>query len=1107
MYPISDELKKLFLDGNKKCCKLTLNNATTENFVITEADILSDSLTVDRYCSSGNKIEVGSAIAAELTLTLLNNDGKFNDITFEGSEVSLEIGIDGVGDSYIPCGKFTIDEPPRSLQHIKLRALDFMMLFDRKVNASKIQGIDTIENLLVKCCEVCNVDLWDEVAIKSLPNCDQTIKVPAADITYRQIVQWIAQLTGTCAFMDWDGKLRLSWFKDSGVVLDPTNRYMGGTLDENNITIKGVCIKTQNTVVTTEDGVNPVVIESNQLLYSDDETYLEAIANNIATGIGALTYRPFQCNTIPMPFLYPLDIVSYEMKVEEETVVIPTVITNHNFGLNKASALSAVGETATQSGYSSVKGLSKAEIDAAIRDAMAGVDAKAEHIHIKYSQYETGVDINGKAAMTDKPDANTEYLGTCATNSTSPPDTPSSYKWAKIRGADGYTPVKDKDYFDGDDGEPGRGVSKVETEYRLSTSDTSLSSGYTWGTDAPTWQDGLFLWTRLATTYTDNTTEYSDPVVDASWKKTSVVDAASKELNETLANALGLHVKEYTVGTSKIRYYHSNPSLTDSKSGDTILVFNSNGFGVCKTGWNNGNPQFTYGATFDGKAVWDILTANKISADLIEAGSIKSLPAAEVQAVLDLETGGIDFDTPETFLSINNKNKSIEGILLPFGLCMGVRHSNRVWVLSGSHGLMHVDTNYIKELQNFENGTSATKPEDPYYVDLQEQHLKIRDIHSKNIFVLDSDNTEYNLISELKSMGALVVQTSAALEILQQKYLALEEAVGQQHEHAALPAVKENVVDATCKSKGSFDSVIYCVCGEKLSRTTHTTEEVPHTYNPLVIKAPTCSEPGIRYQICTVCNEQYEESIPATGHTDSNGDGYCDVCGLQLSNEELTITEGVTKTVNIAQCAKDGGGNAESSDFTFVKFVPTVSGTYQFEAVSSTGDGDTFGRLYDSTKSYYHADDDESGEGSNFLFTYDCTANTTYYLAVKFYYAAAGSGTADLLVTHLSSGGGNEGGDSEIDTKDITFSPAFGDYKIVRNGTEIIYVYESDGSTTLTFNIGDSLEITYMPDSGYVLGTWYGDNNYSSVLSHSNPCPITVDSSTTSYITNTGSSS
>ena len=43
MYPISDALKQLFLDGNKKCCKLTLNNATTENFVITEADILSDS--------------------------------------------------------------------------------------------------------------------------------------------------------------------------------------------------------------------------------------------------------------------------------------------------------------------------------------------------------------------------------------------------------------------------------------------------------------------------------------------------------------------------------------------------------------------------------------------------------------------------------------------------------------------------------------------------------------------------------------------------------------------------------------------------------------------------------------------------------------------------------------------------------------------------------------------------------------------------------------------------------------------------------------------------------------------------------------------------------
>lgn len=1127
MYPISDTLKQLFLNGNKKCCKLTLNNATTVDCVITEADILSDSLTIDRYCSSGNKIEVGSAIAAELTLTLLNNDGKFNDITFEGSEVSLEIGIDRVEDSYIPCGKFTIDEPPRSLQHIKLRALDFMMLFDKKVDANDIQGIDTVEELLVKCCEVCNVDLWDEVAIKSLPNYDQTIKVPTADITYRQIIQWIAQLTGTCAFMDWDGKLRLSWFKNSGITLDRTNRYMGGTLDENNITIKGVCIKTQNTVVTTEDSVNPVVIESNQLLYSDDETYLEAIADNIATAIGILTYRPFQCNTIPMPFLYPLDIVSYEMKVEEETVVIPTVITNHNFGLNKASALSAVGETATQSGYSSVKGLSKAEIDAAIREAMKGVDAKAEHIHIKYSQYETGVDTNGKAAMTDKPNANTEYLGTCATNSTSPPDTPSSYKWAKIRGADGtngkdgqdgkdgkdgkgisevinyylttnkadgvtrddfggnteiVTPDKDKPYLwnyeeirytsgnptytdpciignfaengsngrgiksiteyylttkdsstpqksnfkdtvqaptpdlpflwnyekiiytDGSTpyesevriigvyGEEGRGVSKVETEYRLSTSDTSLSSDYTWGTDAPTWQDGLFLWTRLATTYTDNTIEYSDPVVDASWKKTSVVEEASKELNETLANALGLHVKEYPVGTSKIRYYHSNPSLTDSKSGDTILVFNSNGFGVCKTGWNNGNPQFTYGTTFDGKAVWDILTANTIDANLIKAGSIKSLSTAKVQTTINLDDGtytstsgdakvtiyGGEFDE-ESGAEIKPAGISIENISDGSVVCFS---PSDIQFMSQEYLVAHSKYAIALALDRVlgTNNAPALKPADPYLSSIKERDIKTTNVHCKNIYISVSDDQEVSLITALNIMREDLNRATESLSALQQKYLELEVELNKPHVHEQGSAVTENYVDSTCVKEGSYESVVYCTtCGEEIDRVPHSIAKKDHSYTSAITKQPTCTATGTRKYTCSVCGDSYTETIAATEHKDTDGNGYCDVCNAEVGDFRTIRVEAEPTNGGTVS----GGGTYEYGTVVALKATPN-SGYYFLYWTNGTETRQTeTTEVYATSSQTWTAVFEEDSEGGEPTHATDTIVNGTLYVGTQ----------------------------------------------------------------------------------------------------------------------------
>ena len=120
-------------------------------------------------------------------------------------------------------------------------------------------------------------------------------------------------------------------------------------------------------------------------------------------------------------------------------------------------------------------------------------------------------------------------------------------------------------------------------------------------------------------------------------------------------------------------------------------------------------------------------------------------------------------------------------------------------------------------------------------------------------------------------------------------------------------------------------------------------------------------------------------------------------------SDELTISAGETKTIDVAKSTNSGESDAELSDFTLVRFVPTTSGTYQFEAVTGSY-GDTCGRLYDSTKSEMLANNDDSDENNHFLYTYDCVAGKTYYIAVKFYSANL-SGTVDLCVTNLSSGG------------------------------------------------------------------------------------------------------
>ena len=99
--------------------------------------------------------------------------------------------------------------------------------------------------------------------------------------------------------------------------------------------------------------------------------------------------------------------------------------------------------------------------------------------------------------------------------------------------------------------------------------------------------------------------------------------------------------------------------------------------------------------------------------------------------------------------------------------------------------------------------------------------------------------------------------------------------VGEPEVHECTPAeaVQENVVDATCATDGSYDSVVYCsVCKEEISRETVEVKATgEHVYATVVDeKAPTCTEDGYEVKACGCGTRQEEPTvIPATGHTET----------------------------------------------------------------------------------------------------------------------------------------------------------------------------------------------------------------------------------------------
>ena len=548
-----------------------------------------------------------------------------------------------------------------------------------------------------------------------------------------------------------------------------------------------------------------------------------------------------------------------------------------------------------------------------------GSDGKSLFTWVKYADDASGTNMSDNA--TGKKYMGIAYNKTSAAEST----TASDYAWSKIQG------------------DNGRGVSKVVTEYYLSTSETTQTGG-SWSEDAPEWVDGRYLWTRLVTYYTDGTNTPSDPVVDASWKKTSVVDEASKELNETLANALGLYVTE----ENGVRYYHSVKPLESCGEGSTILMLNAGAFGVCTTGWNGGNPDFQYGTAFEkGEAVWNILAANKISADLIEAGSIKSLPSAKVQTTINLDDGTISSTNGETSVKIQGGYTDENGVTYPAGIALESETEDRHFMFTPSE-LSFTTIEYLLALLLHElNPSRNPKPADPYFSSIAEKDIKTTNIHCKNIYIAGTDGNEYNLLDELVIMGEQVNLLSESLAALQEKYLALEEALGQQHEH---------------------------------------------TYVSSVTKQPTCTEQGTRKYTCSVCGSSYTENISATDHTDSNGDGYCDACGTQIG--ELSISVGETKTANI-----------EAGKITYFKFVPSTSGIYEFTSLGTSSTEDTIGYLFDANKNQM-ATDDDGASNRQFLLTQELTAGVTYYWGIK-YYTDTKTGSIGVKLTYNGSSGGS----------------------------------------------------------------------------------------------------
>lgn len=136
---------------------------------------------------------------------------------------------------------------------------------------------------------------------------------------------------------------------------------------------------------------------------------------------------------------------------------------------------------------------------------------------IRYSAYADGTN------MTEEPQADTVYMGTCSTNVDEAPTDKGAYTWTKILGNDGANGEKGEKGEDGAKGDDGVGVSNMVAQYVVTNSKTTKpTSG--WSTTMPNWTTGSYLWIRHIVYYTNGDEVPTEPMCDSSWEAVNILN-------------------------------------------------------------------------------------------------------------------------------------------------------------------------------------------------------------------------------------------------------------------------------------------------------------------------------------------------------------------------------------------------------------------------------------------------------------------------------------------------------------------------------------------------------------------------------------------------------
>ena len=315
----------------------------------TEAHILKGSLTIYAQNSGQDAIDIGTASAKELNITLMNSLNLTRS-TLYGQEIQLDYLLKLADGTYehLPLGSYIIAEASWTLKGIEIVAYDYMSKFDKYFDETTAEYPQSARpyQMIEWVCEQQGVEFgMTEQEVQALPNGTIYMEyVKGTAQTYREFIAYLAAACGCFAIIDRTDKLIFKRY--SGAQYDSygaTERLTGGSFSDfmtryNAYTVQDFA-SGQNVVVKTNQYVGlSMDLGRNPFLNSASKAVLRP---NVLTELANINFAPFSCR-FNFPPIYDLgDCIKLTGGIGDNN---PHVINYFSWNYNVALTLEGYGK-------------------------------------------------------------------------------------------------------------------------------------------------------------------------------------------------------------------------------------------------------------------------------------------------------------------------------------------------------------------------------------------------------------------------------------------------------------------------------------------------------------------------------------------------------------------------------------------------------------------------------------------------------------------------------------------------------------------------------------------------------------------------------------------